>query len=87
MSLGDSLEQFVVDRIGSIMNQGFKATLQNSPEKEYDIEAVLASFSPDVRQEVDQLMEHLFSCEAEKERLLYLSGLKDGFHIAKRLLL
>ena len=41
MSLEDSLEQFVVDRIGSIMNQGFKATLQNSPEKEYDIEACL----------------------------------------------
>lgn len=66
MSLEDSLEQFVIDRIGSIMNQGFKAALQNSPEKEYDIEAVLAGFSPDVRQEVDQLMEHLFSCEAKK---------------------
>lgn len=53
MSLEDSWEQFVVDRIGSIMNQGFKAVLQNSPEKEYDIEHVLAGFSPDVRQEVD----------------------------------
>ena len=87
MSLGDSLDQFVVDRIGSIMNHGFKAALQGSPEKEYDIEHVLTGFSPDVRQEVAQLMEHLFSSEAEKERLLYLSGLKNGFHIAKRLLL
>lgn len=32
-------------------------------------------------------MEHLSSYEAEKERRLYLYGLKDGFHIAKRLLL
>ena len=87
MSLEDSLEQFVVDRIGSTMNQGFKTDLQNSPEKEYDIEHVLAGFSPDVCQKVNQLMEHLFSCEAKKGRLLYLSGLKDGFHIAKRLLL
>lgn len=85
MDLNDVMEQFICDRIQSLMNRHFARDEGTDAGQKYDLDAVLDSFSPDVRLEVENLLEHLLCREAEKERILYISGVKDGFSIAKRL--
>lgn len=83
MDLNDVMEQFICDRIQSLMNRHFARTDNADGEQKYNLDAVLDSFAPDVRLEVENLLEHLLCREAEKERILYISGVKDGFSIAR----
>lgn len=85
MDLNDVMEQFICERIQNLMNRQFAGAEGANVKQKYDLDAIMNSFSLDVRLVVENLSEHLFSREAEKERILYVSGVKDGFSIAERL--
>lgn len=87
MNIEDLMEQFICERIQVLMTRYLKEGSEARADQEDDVDSVLNGFSPEVRAEVEHLMEQQLCREAEKERMLYVSGVKDGFNITKRLVM
>lgn len=87
MLVNELIEQFIDDRIQELLC-GCQGECPKQADPNTDIvESVLEKSSPELQPEIEQLIEQLIERRSEEERLLYISGLRDGAYICRALFL
>lgn len=77
------VELLVCERIQEILNSySDKSSMETAGDSDC-MEDVLNSLEPEIREAVERFMEEFINRGAEKEKLLYVTGVEDGVRIAK----
>ena len=86
MGLRELIMQFADERIQELIS----SRIGGSPDKEEGhmniMEQVMEKIPPELQLEMELLISQLIDQRAEAERLLYISGLRDGVYIYRALL-
>lgn len=85
MDVNELIMQFVDDRIQELIS-GCAEVCPNQTEPCMDVmELVMKKIPPELQPEIEQLISQLIERRSKEERLLYISGLRDGAHICRTL--
>lgn len=87
MGLEDLVMQFADERIQELLSNGTEEWVEKKETDMDAMEALLEKSPPETRAEIERMITCCIDQRAEKDRLLYLSGIRDGVCIGKILLL
>lgn len=85
MDVSELIMQFVDERIQELISGCAEACLNQTEPCMDAVELVMKKIPPELQPEIEQLISQLIERRSEEERLLYISGLRDGAHICRTL--
>lgn len=83
MEVRELMKQFVDDRIQELLSEGMEGYSNQAKPYTDAIESVMKNSPPELQQEIEALISQFIERQAEEERLLYMSGLRDGAYICR----
>lgn len=83
MEVRELMKQFIDERVQELLSEGMEG-FSNRTEPYTDvIESVMKNSPLELQSEIEALISQFIERRAEEERLLYMSGLRDGAYICR----